>query len=64
MLAYCYSPALVEDFEFVISTKTLLKLNLIPRNISNIDAIEDRYSVIYEDENNKKPPHAHLAGNA
>ena len=48
LLRYSFSNQLLVDFEFVIKTNTLLKYNIIPKDINEIDVLIDRYKEISE----------------
>lgn len=48
LLRYSFSNQLLVDFEFVIKTNTLLKYNIIPKDINEIDVLIDRYKEILE----------------
>ena len=48
LLKCAFSKQLLNDFEFVVKTETLLKLSIIPKNIKEIDVLIDRYKVISE----------------
>lgn len=58
ILRYSFSPYVIEDFEYIIRTETLLKLNLIPRDIGKLKNMNERYSMLYKETNtrNKKIP--------
>ena len=46
LLRHSFSNQLLIDFEFVIKTNTLLKYNIIPKDINEIDVLIDRYKEI------------------
>ena len=48
LLRHSFSNQLLVDFEFVIKTNTLLKYNIIPKDINEIDVLIDRYKEISE----------------
>lgn len=48
LLRYSFSNQLLIDFEFVIKTNTLLKYNIIPKDINEINVLIDRYKEISE----------------
>ena len=47
-LRYSFSNQLLIDFEFVVKTSTLLKYNIIPKDIGEIDVLINRYKEISE----------------
>ena len=48
LLKYSFSNQLLIDFEFVVKTDTLLKYNIIPKDISEINILINRYKEISE----------------
>jgi hypothetical protein len=60
ILRYSFSPYVIEDFEYIIRTETLLKLNFIPRDISELENINERYSMLYKDSNIRKKKSASI----
>ena len=53
ILRYGFSPYVIEDFEYIIRTETLLKLNIVPRDIGKLESINERYSMLYKETNTK-----------
>lgn len=47
ILKFGFSEQLLKDFEYIITTQTLLKLNIIPRNIKHVKKLYLRYKDIY-----------------
>lgn len=50
ILSVGYSEALLNDYEYIISTITLLHLNIKPRNITKLTTLYNRYSNLYNME--------------
>ena len=50
ILKYSFASRVIKDFENVVRIQTLLKINIIPRDISIIDTINERYSMLYNDK--------------
>lgn len=48
LLKFSFSNQLLIDFEFVVKTNTLLKYNIIPKDISEINILVNRYKEISE----------------
>lgn len=48
LLSYSFSNQLLKDFEFVVKTDILLKYNIIPKDMNEINILIDRYKKISE----------------
>ena len=48
LLRYSFSNQLLKDFEFVVKTDILLKYNIIPKDMNEINILIDRYKEISE----------------